>query len=100
MMSLIFLDNVNQTLVSAAIHIAGRMSASAFSHYFPDQLKVIGKRHRRSYFFAFRPESDFRETPSRFAACATFLGVRCISAATAWTDFNDAASCIKRRSSA
>jgi hypothetical protein len=37
------------------------------------------------HFFALRPESEFRETSSRFAVCATFLGVRFILAATAST---------------
>jgi hypothetical protein len=52
------------------------------------------------HFFAFRPAPDFRETPNFFAVRATLSGGRFSSAATASSDFNDAASCIKRRSSA
>jgi hypothetical protein len=52
------------------------------------------------HFFAFSPAPDFRETPNFFADRATLPGVRFSSAATDSSDFNEAASCIKRRSSA
>ena len=58
--------------------------------------KPPGVRH----FFPFSPAPDFRETPNFFAVRTTLSGVRFSSAATASSDFNDAASCIKRRSSA
>src|ERR1700694_4555346 len=57
-------------------------------------------KSQTDHFFAFSPAPDFRETPNLFAIRATFSGVRFISSATASSDFNDAASCIKRGSSA
>src|ERR1700722_13247061 len=50
--------------------------------------------------FAFSLASDFKETPSLFAVRTTCAEARFVSAATASTDFNGLASCIKRRSSA
>jgi hypothetical protein len=52
------------------------------------------------HFFAFGPAPDFRETPNLFAVPATLLGGRASSSAIALSDFDEAASCIKRRSSA
>ena len=52
------------------------------------------------HFFAFGPAPDFRETPNLFTVPATLLGSRPSSSAIALSDFDDAASSIKRRSSA
>ena len=53
---------VHQTLVSAAIDIATCVFATTCSHYFSDQLEVIGFSHNPGslYFFAFSPISTRR----------------------------------------
>jgi hypothetical protein len=50
--------------------------------------------------FAFSLASDFRETLNRLAIWATLSGVRLSSAAISLSDIDEAASSIKRRSSA
>jgi hypothetical protein len=72
-------------------------SAVFFDHASLLRLKQLGQIH---FPFTFSLASDFKETPSLFAVRATVAGVRFISAAIASTDFNDVASCMKRRSSA
>jgi hypothetical protein len=50
--------------------------------------------------FAFNRSDDFKETPNRLALLAMVDGARFICFATASSEFEDAATCIKCRSSA